>query len=81
MFNADHQWWSDKFRGDEWEKILQAIKYHFLINSEAKYGAVIVGLKLALKLKADNIEFKSDSHSHLVILQVVGTYKAQDSWM
>ena len=48
-------------------------------NNEAKYEALLVGLRVVLGMGARDVEMHSDSQ--LVVNQVQGNFEAWDSWM
>ena len=48
-------------------------------NNEAKYEALIVGLKLAKEMKVESLEIFSDSQ--LVVCQITDEYQAREEKM
>ncbi|PON74930.1 Ribonuclease H [Parasponia andersonii] len=64
----------------EGHNIHYALRFKFPVsNNEAEYEALIAGLKLAQKMKAEMIEVYSDSQ--LVVCQVIGDYQARGERM
>ena len=48
-------------------------------NNEAEYETLFAGLRVTLSLEATDMEIYSDSR--LLVSQVEGSFKAEDSWM
>ncbi|XP_074374764.1 uncharacterized protein LOC141715184 [Apium graveolens] len=61
-------------------KVQQALKFKFQVtNNVSEYGALIVGLKLAIELEAKIVDIFGDSH--LVAKQVNGEFKTHNDKM
>ncbi|XP_024024069.1 uncharacterized protein LOC112092339 [Morus notabilis] len=64
----------------EGHKVTSAVKFKFpASNNEAKYEALLTGLRLAEHLKAENLDIFSDSQ--LIVNQVKGQYQTRDEKM
>ena len=67
-------------QGPHETKISYALKFGFKVsNNEAKYEALVAGLKLAKDIEVERIEILSDSM--LVVQQLKGEYQAKDEGM